>query len=239
MPSSAPLLSTWWTVKPTFLVNFCLCSLLYFAFLCLFFFFADWLWYIYVYYQFWRKHVHVDVHVDAVAARTHCMPLSDWKLYSNHCTCKFGLKIPNQSDDLLDRPLQWDYLSVITHDLVQARGRAVIVIIRYYDYSGSSANSNSSSLGSAAVRKNSRMVIVSKWHSNISHGGNNLQIPSRTTAALRYTILYHRDPLAADDGSRKQSTNLEHRPRGNNEGNDVKLNVRGFSDRRRRVMRNK
>ena len=57
----------------------------------------------------------------------------------------------------------------------------------------------------------------------ISHDGDVFTTPSRTTTALSDTILYHWDPLAADDVSRKHSTTLECRPRGNNKVNDVTL----------------
>ena len=41
------------------------------------------------------------------------------------------------------------------------------------------------------------MAVVSKWYSKISHINNTFPTPSQTTVALRYTILYHRDPPAA------------------------------------------
>ena len=81
-------------------------------------------------------------------------------------------------------------------------------------------------VGSSNIRKNSRVVIISKWHSKISHGSNTFLTPSQTTVALRYTILYYTDPLAADERSRKNSTTLERQPGGNNETNEV--TVRGF-----------
>ena len=52
-----------------------------------------------------------------------------------------------------------------------------------------------------------------------SHDGNTFPTPSQTTVALRF--LYYRDPLDADDGSRKNSTDLECQPGGNNEVNDA------------------
>ena len=73
--------------------------------------------------------------------------------------------------------------------------------------------------------------MVSKWHSKNSHGSNTFTTPSQTTVALRYTILYYRDPLATDDSSRKNSTTLERQP---SNANQVKINevngvtVRGF-----------
>ena len=70
-------------------------------------------------------------------------------------------------------------------------------------------NSKSPSLRSSDVRKNSCMVIVSKWHSKNSHSSNTFPTPSKTTVALRYTVLYYRDPLAVDDGSRTK----QHNPR--------------------------
>ena len=104
----------------------------------------------------------------------------------------------------LIRPLQWDYLFLITQSLVQAHGWAFIIIIHYCGSSGSSAPSNSPSLGRSNLRKNLSMVIASKWHSKVSHGSNTFPTPSQTTVALSYTILYHGGPLAADDGSRKK-----------------------------------
>ena len=50
--------------------------------------------------------------------------------------------------------------------------------------------------------------------------------PSQTTVVIRYAILHYRDPLAADDVSRKNPTNLELQTDGNNGVNDVTL--RGF-----------
>ena len=57
----------------------------------------------------------------------------------------------------------------------------------------------------------------------IFHGSNTFQTRSQTTFALRYTILYHRDPLATDDESRKSSTTLQRQPGGNNQVNDITL----------------
>ena len=54
---------------------------------------------------------------------------------------------------------------------------------------------------SSSVQKNLRMVIILKWHAKISHTSNTFPTPSRTTVALIYTILYYRDPLAADEGT--------------------------------------
>ena len=99
------------------------------------------------------------------------------------------------------------------------------------------SSSNSPSFGSSSIRKNSCMVIVSKWHSKISYSSNTFPTTSQTTVVLRYTILYHRDPLATDNGSRKHSKTLKCRPRGNNEVKDV--TVRGVPDRCGREMRNK
>ena len=97
---------------------------------------------------------------------------------------------------IIFRPLQWVYLFLITQSLVEARGRMVIIIIHYYDSSGSLVNSNSPSMPSlefSNVRKNSHMVIASKLLWKISHGSNTFPTPSQTTVALRYTVLYYRD----------------------------------------------
>ena len=61
--------------------------------------------------------------------------------------------------------------------LVPARGRVVIIIIHYRGSSGSSANLNCPNLRSSNVRKNLRMVIVSKWHSKIFQGSKLSQHP--------------------------------------------------------------
>ena len=75
--------------------------------------------------------------------------------------------------------------------------------------------------------KNSRMVIVSKWHSKISHGmQQHLPNTLRNNSCAQIHLLYYKDPLAADDGSRKNSTTLERQTGENNEVNDV--SVRGF-----------
>ena len=55
-------------------------------------------------------------------------------------------------------------LVVSYQSLVQARGRAAIIIIHYCGSSGSSAKSVSPSLKSRTVRKSSRMAIVYQWH---------------------------------------------------------------------------
>ena len=105
----------------------------------------------------------------------------------------------------------------ITQSLVQARGRAVTIIIYYCGSSGSSAKWNGHASKVVADVKLSRMVSVSKWHSKISHASNTFV----NYFALKFTIFNQRDPLAADDGSRKHSTTLERRRRGNNEFNDA------------------
>ena len=66
---------------------------------------------------------------------------TSWKIYS-YVVIKCFRNI---------RPLQWDYLLLITRSLVQTRGRAVIIIIHYCVFSGSSASSNSPSLGSSIM----------------------------------------------------------------------------------------
>ena len=88
------------------------------------------------------------------------------------------------------------------------RGPAFIIIIQYCGYSGSSANSNSPSLGISNVWKDSRMFIISQSHSKNSHGSNTFPTPSQKSVVLRDTILYHSDRLAADDRSRKTAQTL-------------------------------
>ena len=76
------------------------------------------------------------------------------------------------------------------------------------------------------------MVIVSKWHSKSFHGSNTIPTPSQTIVALRYTILYYRDPLAADDGSKKKIAQTLN-------ANQVKIMRLMTLPTRGRVMRNK
>ena len=113
--------------------------------------------------------------------------------------------------------------------LVQACGWVVTIIIHYCCSSGLLAKSNSPSLESSSGWKISHMIILSKWHSKISHASNTFPTLSRAIFAFRYTILYHRDPLAPDNGRRKHSTTLEHRLRRNNKVNDVTM--QGVPDR--------
>ena len=106
--------------------------------------------------------------------------------------------------------------SLVSHyqSLVQARWRAVIIIIHYCGFSGSSANSNSPSLGRNNVRKNSRVVIVSKWHSKVSHSRNSFPTPS-------YTSFYITGiPYISWWLEQKNNTTLERQPDGDNEVND-------------------
>ena len=112
-------------------------------------------------------------------------------------------------------------LLVPYHSVLTTSMHAVINIIHYCGSSGLSANLNSPSLRSTIVRKNLHMVIVSKWHSKISHSSNTFPTPSEITVAFRYTIFYYRDPPATDDGRRKNNTILECQPGGNNEANDI------------------
>ena len=143
------------------------------------------------------------------------------------------------------RGLQPDYATtmkgLISHHFVLSRrtqaGSYYHYSLLWFVSSGSSANSNNPSHESSSGWKILCIVMVSKWHSKDCHSNNTFLAPLWTTVALRYTVLCHRDALAADDGSRKHRTILEHRPHRNNEVNDVTM--QGEFDRCRQEMRSK
>ena len=135
------------------------------------------------------------------------------------------------------RPWQWDYLFLITRSLVQARGRAVVIIVHYCGFSGSSANSNSPSLGSSNVRENLRTAIVSKWHSKDLPQQQHLPNTLTNNCCTQIHHFMLQGSSSRWRWVQKNSTTLKREPGGNNEVNDV--NRAGVPDRRGREMRNK